>query len=240
MKERLATLISGGGTTMQEIIKAIQSGRVPAMDIACVISSNPNAGGIGKARNLGIPEKDIIVINPDDFRGKDGEVDQYAYGLAILKETKPRGVTVITQNGHMHLTSKVVIDEYKDTIFNQHPGLLPETGGMHGRQVHAAVLYLRRATKGEMYTEVIAQRVHEKFDLGAIVKSQKVDILSADSPEDLQLRALPFEHALQIDLLRDIVRGNVKEIPKVSHIKPGEEQILFAARKAGRLLYPKG
>jgi len=53
MRERLVTLISGGGTTMEQIIKACQSGEIP-MDVAGVISSSPKAGGLEKARRLGI------------------------------------------------------------------------------------------------------------------------------------------------------------------------------------------
>lgn len=90
MDERLATLISGGGTTMREIIKACQSGEIP-MNIACVISSIPTAGGIEKARRLGIPEHDIVVVNPDDFRGEDEKVDQYGFGIQILHHLRKRG-----------------------------------------------------------------------------------------------------------------------------------------------------
>ena len=75
MKERLATLISGGGTTMQEIIRACQSGEIP-LDVACVISSTPTAGGIEKARRLGIPDTDIVVVDPNEFRGDDKKIDQ--------------------------------------------------------------------------------------------------------------------------------------------------------------------
>lgn len=141
MKERLASLISGGGTTMQEIVKACQSGKIP-MDIACVISSNPTAGGIEKARRLGIPDKDIIIVDQNDFRGSDKKVDPESFGLKILKELRDRGVTIVTQNGWMPLTPPHVIDEYKNTIFNQHPGPLPDFGGqgMYGRRVHAARL----------------------------------------------------------------------------------------------------
>lgn len=87
MKERLASLISGGGTTMEQIVKACQSGEVP-MEIACIISSSPNAGGIEKAQRLGIPDKDIIVIDPNDFRGVDHKVDQGGIRLKTFKRTR--------------------------------------------------------------------------------------------------------------------------------------------------------
>lgn len=242
MKERLASLISGGGTTMEQIVKACQSGEVP-MEIACIISSNPNAGGIEKAQRLGIPDEDIIVIDPNDFRGVDRKVDQEGFGLKLLKELDRHGATVVTQNGWLPLTPELVIDRYKETIFNQHPGPVPEFGGsgMYGRRVHAAVLIFRRTTKREMWTEVIGQRVYKDYDQGAVVKSSRVDILPPDTVEDLQQRALPVEHRVQIALLKDVARGDVRELNREEPlIKPGEEKILFLAKRVGKLLYPKG
>ena len=85
MKERLASLISGGGTTMQEIVKACQSGEIP-MDVACIVSSTPTAGGLEKARKLGIPEADILIIDPANFKKEDGKRDQVGFGEAIIDE----------------------------------------------------------------------------------------------------------------------------------------------------------
>lgn len=167
MKERLATLISGGGTTMREIIKASQSGEIP-MDIACVISSSPTAGGIEKAKLLGVAEKDIIVVDPNDFRGSDKKVDLESFGLKILTELRSRGITVVTQNGWMPITPENVIDEYSDTIFNQHPGPIPEFGGkgMYGRRVHAARLLFTRITNRDSWTQAVVQRVRKELDQG--------------------------------------------------------------------------
>ena len=104
---------------MQEIVRACQSGEIP-MDVACVISSTPAAGGIEKAHRLGIPDKNIIVIDPNEFRGDDKKVDSEGFGLKILKELRERGVTVVTQNGWLPLTPEVIIDKYPKTLFNQH------------------------------------------------------------------------------------------------------------------------
>jgi len=242
MKERLATLISGGGTTMQEIIKACQSGEIP-MDVVCIISSAATAGGIEKARRLGISDKDIIVVDPKEFRGDDKKIDQEGFGLRILKELKEHGVTVVTQNGWMPLTPEHIIDEYPDTMFNQHPGPIPEFGGqgMYGRRVHAARLIFTRMTKRDYWTEAIAQRVHRDFDQGEVVKSEQVDILPEDTVDDLQQRVLPIEHRVQIDLLKDVAKGNVREVTmRGVLVYPGEEQTLFLAKRMARLLYPHG
>ena len=240
MRERLATLISGGGTTMQEIIKASQSGVIP-IDIACVISSSPTAGGLEKAKKLGIPDKDIIVIDPKKFIGENKKVDEESFGRALLKELRARGVTVVTQNGWMPHTPEHVVDEYKETMFNQHPGPVPEFGGrgMHGQRVHAARLLFVRETKRDYWTEAIAQRIHNDFDKGSVVKFRRVDILPSDTVDDLQQRVLPAEHQVQIELLKDVASGSVKEVTgRELLVKPGEERILFQAKRSARLLYP--
>lgn len=242
MKERLATLISGGGTTMQEIIKACRSGEVP-MEIACVISSNSSADGIEKAKKLGISSEDIVIVDPNNFRGSDGKIDQDKFGQAVLRELRQRGTTVITQNGWLPLTPGIVIDEFPGMIFNQHPGPVPEFGGqgMYGRRVHAARLIFVRMTKRDYWTEAIGQRVHRNYDQGGVVKSARVDIFSEDTVEDLQKRVLPVEHQVQIALLKDVVSGNIGEVAKrETLIKPGEEQILILAKKVAKILYPHG
>ena len=242
MRERLATLISGGGTTMQQIIKACQSGEIP-MDVACVISSSPTAGGIKKAKDLGISDENILVVDPNKFRDGNKKVDQEAFGLALLREMRERGVTVVTQNGWLPLTPRNVIDEYSQTMFNQHPGPVPEFGGkgMFGRRVHAARLLFVRETKRDPWTEAIGQRVDSEYDQGAVVKSARVEILSDDTVDDLQQRVLPVEHRTQIELLKDVAKGNIKEVTgRGNLVLSGEEHILFQAKKAARLLYPHG
>ncbi len=242
MSERLAILISGGGTIMQEIIKASKSGEVP-IDVACVISSSPTAGGIEKARNLRIPEEDIIIVDPNDFRDKDKKLDQESFGQAILNATRQRGVTVVTQNGWMPLTPVIVIDEYPDAMFNQHPGPVPEFGGkgMYGRRVHAARLMFVRSTKREEWTEVTAQRVHRDFDQGAVVKTARVKILPNDTVEDVQQRVLPVEHEVQIALLKNFAQRRVEDLPlRESLIRPGEEELLRSVKHMAKLLYPEG
>lgn len=242
MRERLATLISGGGTTMQEIVRACQSGEIP-MDVACVIASTKTAGGIEKAHRLGIPDQDIVVIDPDDFRGDDKKVDKEGFGLRLLQELRKHNATIVTQNGWLPLTPEHVINEYPETMFNQHPGPVPEFGGkgMYGKRVHAARLLFTRMTKRDNWTEAIAQRVHKNFDQGAVVKSARIDILPWDTADDLQQRVLPVEHGVQIELLKDVASGNVKEVTaREMLVRPGEEQILFLAKKVAKMLYPEG
>lgn len=242
MQVRLASLISGSGTTMQAIIKASQSGEL-LIEIACIISSDPSSPGLIKARELKIPERNIVIINPDDFRNHEGKMDQDAFGRQILKELADRRVTVVTQNGWLPLTPKNVIENYEGVIFNQHPGPVPEFGGkgMYGRRVLASRLLFVRMTNRDFFTEAVAQRVDKDFDKGVVVKSARIEILPEDTVEDLQKRVLPVEHKVQIELLKDVAKGTAKDIPKKEAlVRPDEEQTLDLAKRMAMLLYPKG
>lgn len=242
MRERLGILISGGGTTMAEIIKACKSGEIP-IDVALVISSTPTAGGIEKAQKLGLPDQNIVVVNPDDFLTREEKVFQYAFGLQLLKQLTEHNVTVVTQNGWMPLTPRIVINEYPRAIFNQHPGPVPEFGGkgMYGRRVHAARLLFTRLTGRDNWTEAIAQRMHGEYDQGSVIKAIRVNILPGDTVDDLQQRVLPIEHRVQIELLKDIARGDVRELMgREKLVRPGEEQTLILVKKIARLMYPHG
>lgn len=243
MTERLATFVSGGGTTMQEMIKECQSGKLP-IDIACVLSSNPTAGAIEKARRLGIPERDIVVVDPGNFRGDNGKIDQEEFGYKIVQVLREHDATVVTQNGWLPKTPEIVINAFPWNIFNQHPGPVPEFGGkgMFGRRVHTAVLLFNRMTRREEpWTEAIAQWVYCDYDQGPVVRSERVNIFSADTVEDLQQRVLPVEHDVQIQLLHDIANRDIAErAPRPRLVTPQEVPVLAFAKKVARLLYPNG
>jgi phosphoribosylglycinamide formyltransferase 1 len=235
--ERLGSLISGGGTTMQEIIRASQSGDIPGLEVACVIASRPDAGGIDKARRLGIPERDIIVIDSRAFRA-----DRAAFGERIISVLADRGVTVVTQNGWLPLTPESVIRAYEGNIFNQHPGPPEAFGGkgMMGRAVHAAVLEFQRLTGRIFDTWVVGHRVAAGLDEGAVVKRAKVAVEPGDTAESLQARALPAEHRVQVELLRDFVRGELQALAPETLVFPGEEPLLEEAKRIARERFPRG
>ncbi len=238
MKERLGSLVYGGGSTMEQIALASQGGEL-AMDIACVLTGRDDIDAIKKAKRLKLP---FEIVDQEKFRGDDGKVDEYGFGMAMLKVFRKYGATVVMQNGWLARTPTIVIDAFPNMIFNQHPGPLPETKAMHGIQPHAAMLYFARATGRNNGTEVISQRVHANFDQGAIVGRAKVPIyLPNDTPKRLQKRALKVEHRLQIDVLKQVANGTIKETPQeYNYMKPGEEYILKSARKKARKIYPNG
>lgn len=212
-----ASFVSGGGTTMREMGLAAQRGEIPGVNLSLVVSSNPEAGAIQKARELGLEADQIVVVDPRNFRGVDGKVDQEGFGRQILIELKKRNIDFFTQNGWLPKTPPNVIWEFDG--YNQHPQRVPEFGGkgMYGVRPHAARLYYA-STEGELRpaAEPVAQRVSAEFDSGEVVVFQSVPIPNEILTEDiifaapaLQKLVLPHEHAVQIELLRQIGSGTV-------------------------------
>lgn len=247
---RIALLISGGGTTMEAIIKACQNGQLKNVVPALVISSDPNAGGIAKARALGIPEKDILVLNPKLFETRE------KFGEAVIAECKKRNVDFIGQYGWMIMTPKNVIDEFEGMIVNQHPGPLdtcpdgvarragrPDFGGagMFGLRVHETRLEFVRRVNRDFWTEATTHRVTTEFDKGLVLKRKQVSILPNDTAETLQVRLLPIEHQVQIEALQDFANNTVSEFHRDTPlVLPGEESILEECKQNAIKKYPNG
>lgn len=237
---RLAMLISGGGTTMEAIGMACQEGG-PLHGLVrpvVVIASREGIEGIAKAEKLGTPVE--MVLRKNFPKGKEGVK---LYGKALLEVLSRYGPDVITLNGFLAQISEEVIVAYEGRIFNQHPGPVPEFGGdgMYGRRVHAAVLIFNRLTQRQpQSTEVIAQSVHPQYDQGLVLKWASVAITPTDTVDDLQKRALPIEHQVQIDLLKAVALGTIEAVPREAFVKPGEQVVLFFAKEAAKALYPQG
>jgi len=240
MKHRLGTLISGGGTTMNEMIKAMQNGEVD-MELGCVLASNHDAGGIKKARALGIPASDIAVVNPKDYRHfATAEERREAFGRRIIAVLADHGVTVVTQNGWLPVTPRNVVERYAGNIYNQHPGSPEDFGQIYGRQVHAAVLHFRRLSGRLIDTVAVAHRCIEGVDDGAVVKRVTVPVNEDDTVDALQQRVLPVEHRVQIDLLKAIATNSVYELPPRSDVFSDEAELLAEAKRLAKIDYPNG
>lgn len=254
-KLRVAMLISGGGTTMQEVISATQDGRLPFVDPVLVIASKYNAGGIMKARASGVLFDDrIIVINPKDEQYADPE----AFGMAIIAACYSAGVDFIAQLGWLPHTPANVIRVHQG--MNQHPGGLDpgrlDFGGpgMYGQRVHCTVLdYLRRVAEirglkrgtpeydEHFWTEVTTHRLTEVLDGGQIMGRTRVQVLPGDDVSTLQQRALPEEHRLQIAMLKAISEGEMPSFVRAEPLIPDEyAHCLVEAKRTAIRLFPRG
>jgi len=237
---RLALLISGGGTTASAIIKACFSEKI-SIDPVLVVASNASISGIERVKEAGVKAESVTVIDPKQFDTAS------KFGEEILGWCKKCKVDLIGQYGWLPLTPANVIQEYEGKIINQHPGPLdtgrPDFGGkgMYGKRVQAAILYFRRMTKHDYWTEATTHFVTAEFDKGGVIKRKKVAIVPNDTVESLQDRIRPIEHVVQIAALADFADGKVKIVHREKPlIKDSELKILGEAKRIAAIFYPNG
>ncbi len=249
--------LSGGGTTAENVFRGYKNGHLSHVNLALVISSKPDAGGIEKALKWGIPEKDIVVIVRRDFGKLDDKEAALRYGEAILRECKLRGVDLIAQLGFIPTMPSNVVTAYEMAIFNQHPGPLDQARlgfggkGMRGLAVHAAVIYFAQRVGRPFMTEATVHRVTNVVDGGVILGTRQVEIWKEElsEKEELSVRAqklaarvLPYEHNLVVEtILRFSEYGGPQEIHRSEPlIRPGEEALLEEAKAVGIAAFPNG
>ncbi len=225
MKERLAILISGTGTTMAEIIKSQQSG-ILNLEIACIISNTPDAPGLNLAQQLGISKNNILVIP---------QKPKENFGQRLLKELQNHQTTLVGQHGWLPLTPKEVINAFPNRIFNQHPGNPHLFGGkgMWGATVHQAALDFYLKTGKEENTWMIIQRVAPIFDEGEILSVLPVQIEKTDSYLSLKERSLPIEHQNTIEFYQKFLNHTLQtvKITNTTDLNQNDLDTLFSCKE---------
>ena len=176
--KNIVVLVSGGGTNLQALIDAQHSGRITGGTITCVVSSNPNAYALERAKQNGIPTEIIRRKDFDDF-------DCYDKALTALLQEKNADLIVLA--GFMTILGKRVIRAFENRIINIHPALIPSFcgEGYYGLRVHEEAL-----KKGVKVTGATAHFVNEICDGGPIIIQKAVEVKSGDTPEVLQRRVM--------------------------------------------------
>lgn len=256
-KIRTALLISGGGSTAEAIIKACQSKKLKGISPVAVISSQPDAGGIEKAKALGIK---TYVVEPQKF------LNHEAFGNKLLRLFKRLKVDLISQNGWMPLTPPNVVKACEGKIINQHPGPLdPENhldfGGkrMYGSRVTCALLAYRWITDKDYWTQASTHFVNEKYDQGDLIRTLQMDVPKLGRPtsiaqlksdpkklikttKEVQKTLLPLEHQNVIETLKMFTKNRtVSEHKRTRPLVENENtQILAQAKRLAIRLFPDG
>ena len=176
--KNIVVLVSGGGTNLQALIDAQGRGELKNGKITCVISSNPNAYALERAKNNGIETE---VIRRKDF----AEFEDYDNALTALLQSKNADVVVLA--GFMTILGKKVIGAFENRIINIHPALIPSFcgEGYYGLKVHEEAL-----KKGVKVTGATAHFVNEICDGGPIIIQKAVEVKTGDTPEILQKRVM--------------------------------------------------
>lgn len=174
----VVVLVSSGGTNLQAIIDAVESGQITNTKIAGVISNNQNAYALERAKKHGIPS---LCISPKQFASREEFNEQF---LEKVNELHP---DLIVLAGFLVVIPPAMIETYRNRIVNIHPSLIPSFcgTGFYGLKVHEAAL-----ARGVKVVGATVHFVDEGTDTGPIILQKAVEVEPGDTPEVLQRRVM--------------------------------------------------
>ena len=199
MLTKIAVLVSGGGTNLQALIDAQESGIIKSGKIEVVIASNPDAYAIKRAANSGIPAE---VVNKKECSSQD------EFESGIINILKKYDIDFVVLAGFMCILSKSFTKKYANRIINVHPSLIPSFcgKGFYGLKVHEAALEY-----GVKVTGATVHFVNEIPDGGKIISQKSVDILPGDTAETLQKRVMEQAEWIILPEACEIVSKEIME-----------------------------
>lgn len=175
---RLAILISGRGSNMAALIEGAQSGKIPHCEVAVVISDQPQAAGLRKAKDCGIP---TLIIERSGRSREEHDRD-------IVAALRERQIDLICLAGYMRILSRGFIEAYRGRILNIHPSLLPSFTGLDAQK--------QALEHGVRVAGCTVHYVDETLDGGPIIAQRVVPVREDDTVEALSARILEQEHEL--------------------------------------------
>ncbi|MFK7737474.1 MAG: phosphoribosylglycinamide formyltransferase [Pirellulaceae bacterium] len=190
----VAVLISGGGTTLRNLIEKQQAGQLD-VDFRLVVSSKQTAGGLRYANESGIESR---VIAKKDFATPE------EHSAAVFEACRECGTQLVVMGGYLeHL---LIPDEFSNRVINIHPSLIPAFSGQgfYGMRVHQAVL-----SYGAKISGCTAHFVDNEYDHGPIIAQRSVTVLPEDTPESLQRRVFENECELLPEVLQAAAEGRL-------------------------------
>jgi formyltetrahydrofolate-dependent phosphoribosylglycinamide formyltransferase len=194
---RLGVLISGGGTTLGNLLAKSDAGELDA-EVAVVIASRPECGGITKARAAGVPCR---VLTRSDFP------DIAAFSRDIFAVCRKERVDLVTLAGFLCLLE--IPDDFQHRVMNIHPALIPAFcgEGMYGRRVHEAVL-----ARGCKVSGCTVHFADNEYDHGPIILQRCVQVADDDTPDTLAARVFSAECEAYPEAIRLFAAGRLTMI----------------------------
>ena len=192
---RIAVLISGGGTTLKNLIEKIRAGYLH-VQIALVVSSSPNARGLQFAHDAGIP---TAVVEPKCF------ASQEEFSRAILDPCRAAHVDLVVMAGFL---KRVTIDgDFANRVTNIHPGLVPAFcgHGFYGHHVHQAVI-----DYGAKLSGCTIHFADNQYDHGPVILQRAVPVLNDDTADTLAARVFAAECEAYPEAIQLIAQGRVR------------------------------
>ena len=205
---KLAVLGSGGGTNLQAVMDAMDAGTITNAQISVVISNNPNAYALERAKNPGI---EAVCISPKNFP------DRENFNQALLAKIQSYGVDLVVLAGCLVVIPEIMVKAYPNRIINIHPALIPSFcgTGYYGLKVHEGVL-----ARGVKVTGATVHFVDEGTDTGPIILQKAVEVKEGDTPKILQQRVMEEAEWKILPRAIDLIaNGKVQVIDHIVHIK---------------------
>jgi phosphoribosylglycinamide formyltransferase-1 len=191
-RKEIAVLASGRGSNFQALIDAARSGYFPGA-IARLITDNPDAWAIRRARDAGIP---VAVLDFAAFPSKE------AYEAALLAEMVECDPDLFVLAGYMRILPGSVVRAFPGRILNIHPALLPSFPGLHAQR--QALEY------GVKVSGCTVHFVDEGTDTGPIVIQRCIPVEEEDDEESLAARILVEEHRILAEAVRLFLEGKIR------------------------------
>lgn len=196
---RAVVCVSGGGTNLQAILDAIDSGRITNTKILAVISNNAGARALDRARKHGIQG---ILMSPKAYG------DRESFNHAFTEKVCELDPDLIVLAGFLVKIPEEMVKRFSNRIINIHPSLIPSFCGVgyYGLKVHEKVL-----ERGVKVTGATVHFVNEGMDEGPIIAQKAVTVEEDDTPESLQRRVMEqAEWILLPAAIDDIANGRIE------------------------------
>ena len=190
--KRIGILISGRGSNMLALIRAVADGRIPEAEVAVVISNVADAAGLEMAREHGV---EAVTL---EHRGKTRE----EHDRTMAAELRAREVDLVCLAGYMRLLSPWFTREFEGRVLNIHPSLLPAFPGLNAQR--QALEY------GVKFSGCTVHLVDEELDHGPIVKQSVVPVWPVDTEETLSAKILTEEHRIYAEAVAFVLSGRYR------------------------------
>jgi phosphoribosylglycinamide formyltransferase-1 len=174
---------------MVALAQAVSDGRIPNAEIAIVISDQPGAAGLTKARERGL---ETVIIQR-------GRRTREEHDREIVAELRKRNVDLVCLAGYMRILSQEFLDSYRGRILNIHPSLLPAFPGLDPQK--------QALENGVKMSGCTVHFVDETVDGGPIIDQRTVPVMAGDTVESLAARILEQEHKLYPEAVAAVLSG---------------------------------
>ncbi len=189
-KLNVVVLVSGSGSNLQAIIDATKNGFFENVEITGVISSNPQAFALERAKREDIPTSIVSSYEYNDYK------DRMAALKKVLDGMHP---DLIVLAGYLSFLSDEIVEAYRGQIINIHASLLPKYGGKgyYGIRIQEALL-----AAGDKEAGATVHFVEEEVDRGKIILQEKIDVEPSDTAATLKAKVLKVEHRILPEAIR--------------------------------------